>query len=107
MHVNSGLWLRSIPSLRKFFPISYTPSNPPTMSLFRYSSVAILMYMSWFRALKCVMNGRADAPPAMLCSVGVSTSVYPASSSTRRSVRSTVARCRNVSFTPSFTTRST
>ena len=29
--VNSGLWLRSIPSLRKFLPISPTPSKPPTM----------------------------------------------------------------------------
>ena len=33
------------------------------------------MYMSQSSALKCVMNGLALAPPAMLCRVGVSTSV--------------------------------
>ena len=50
---------------------------------------------------------RADAPPAIICSVGVSTSVYPLSSSMCLIVRSTVALCRNVSLTPSFTMRST
>ncbi len=107
MQVNSGLWNLSMPSLRKFLPISYTPSNPPTMSLFRYSSVAMRMYMSMSSALKWVMNGRAEAPPGMFCRIGVSTSVYPCSSKNLRMVRSTVARFTNVCFTPSLTMRST
>lgn len=36
----------SIPSFLKFLPISYTLSNPPTISLFKYNSVAILRYIS-------------------------------------------------------------
>ena len=39
--VNSGLCLRSIPSLRKIRPISYTFSSPPTINLFSGNSVAI------------------------------------------------------------------
>ena len=65
------------------------------------------IYMSMLSALKCVMNGRALAPPAILCSVGVSTSVYPCASKKLRIVRKMVARLRKVSLTPSFTIKST
>ena len=36
MQVNSGLCVRSIPSLRKFFENSYTPSKPPTIRRFKF-----------------------------------------------------------------------
>ena len=71
----------SIPSFLKSFPISYTLSNPPTISLFRYNSVAILKYISISSVLWCVTNGLAVAPPAIVFSTGVSTSKYPFSSS--------------------------
>ena len=61
--VNSGLCLGERPSLRKSLPISYTRSSPPTISRFRYSSVATRRYIVRSSALKCVTNGRASAPP--------------------------------------------
>ena len=48
---------------------------PPTISRFSGSSVAMRMYMSMSSVLWCVMNGRAAAPPAMVLSTGVSTSI--------------------------------
>ena len=73
--VNSGLCLGSRPSLRKMRPISYTRSRPPTISRFRGSSVAIRIYISMSRVLWWVMKGRAVAPPEMVFSTGVSTSI--------------------------------
>ena len=75
MVVNSGLCLGSMPSLRKMRPISYTRSKPPTVSRFRFSSVAMRIYMSMSRVLWWVMKGRAVAPPEMVFSTGVSTSI--------------------------------
>ena len=73
--VNSGLCRLSIPSLRKMRPISYTRSSPPTMSRFKGSSVAMRMYMSISKVLWWVIKGRAVAPPEMVLSTGVSTSI--------------------------------
>ena len=74
MVVNSGLCLGSMPSFRKMRPISYTRSKPPTVSRFRFSSVAMRIYMSISRVLWWVMKGRAVAPPEMVLRTGVSTS---------------------------------
>ena len=48
------------------------------------------------RALWCVTNGRAAAPPAMACSVGVSTSTKPRSSRMLRMAATIFERPRNV-----------
>src|SRR5277367_5103196 len=61
--VNSGLCLVEIPSLRKLRLISYTRSNPPTVSRFKYSSGAMRMYKSMSKVLWCVTKGRAAAHP--------------------------------------------
>ena len=65
---------------------------------FQKSSGAMRRYKSRSSALWCVMNGFAAAPPAWLCKIGVSTSTYPASSSTARSAETTRERVRNRSF---------
>src|SRR5262249_42600039 len=72
--VNSGLCWVEIPSLRKLRLISYTRSSPPTTNLFRNSSGAMRKKRSMSSALWWVTNGRAAAPPAMACIMGVSTS---------------------------------
>ena len=74
MAVNSGLWVRSIPSFLKFLENSYTPSKPPTINRFKYNSLAIRIYNGMSKLLWCVMNGRAAAPPGIGCNTGVSTS---------------------------------
>ena len=66
--------MRSIPSFLNTFPNSNTFSKPPITSRFRYNSGAILKYISIPIALWWVKKGRAIAPPALGCSVGVSTS---------------------------------
>ena len=43
-------------------------------------------------AFECVTNGRADAPPCMTCSIGVSTSRKPSESKVRRRLALTFAR---------------
>ena len=52
---------------------------PPTISRLRCSSSAIRRYRSRSSALWWVTNGRAVAPPWMLCSTGPSTSTKPRS----------------------------
>ena len=64
MLVNSGLWLKSMPSFLNTFPISYTFSNPPTINYFKKSSGEILNSKSCFNSFECVKKGRASAPPA-------------------------------------------
>ena len=75
INVNSGLCWASIPSFLNVLPISYTFSMPPTSNLLRFSSRAILKYISKFCALWCVINGLALAPVNNVVSTGVSTSV--------------------------------
>ena len=70
----------SIPSFLNILPISYTLSNPPTISLFRYNSLAILRYIGISSVLWWVINGLAFAPPAIVFRIGVSTSRKPLSS---------------------------
>ena len=77
IRVNSGLCIGSMPSFLNVLPISYTASMPPTNSLFRGSSSAILKYMSRSWVLWCVMKGLADAPVSNVFKIGVSTSVNP------------------------------
>ena len=74
--MNSGLCDRSTPSLRKFLLISKTRGMPPTSRRFRYSSGAMRMKRVMSSVLWCVVKGAAAAPPAMGCSMGVSTSRY-------------------------------
>ena len=52
-------------------------SNPPTTQRFKNSSGAMRRYRSMSSALEWVTNGRAAAPPASFCSIGVSTSRKP------------------------------
>ena len=92
--------------MRNTRPISNTRSKPPTTSRFSGSSSAIRMYMSTSSALWCVMNGRAAAPPAWESSTGVSTSVKPRSTSTRRTVAMTDERMSNVRRVSGSTIRS-
>ena len=56
-------------------PISYTRSKPPTTKRFKCSSVAMRIYMSISKVLWWVIKGRAVAPPEMVLSTGVSTSM--------------------------------
>ena len=63
------------PSFLKLLFISKTLSKPPTKSLFRYNSGAILKYKSLSKALWLVINGLATAPPGIGCIIGVSTSI--------------------------------
>ena len=63
--------------MRNTRPISKTRSNPPTTSRLRCSSSAMRSERSRSSALWCVTNGRAAAPPAIVCSTGVSTSTKP------------------------------
>ena len=56
-------------------PTSYTRSMPPTISRLSGSSVAMRIYISISSVLWCVMKGLAAAPPAMVLSTGVSTSI--------------------------------
>ena len=107
MVVNSGLCVASMPSLRKMRPISYTRSSPPTMHIFRCSSVAMRIYMSISSALWCVMNGRAEAPEAVVLSTGVSTSMKPLAFRRLRISAMIFERFTNVSRTSGFTMRST
>src|SRR5918999_3276842 len=81
-----------MPSLRKLRPSSYTRSIPPTSSLLRYSSREIRSLVSMPRASWNVVNGRAFAPPATVCSIGPSTSTKPRSWRTSRSARRRAAR---------------
>ena len=107
MQVNSGLCVLSMPSLRKFLENSYTPSKPPTISRFKYNSSAIRKYRGMSSALWWVMNGRAAAPPGIDCRMGVSTSRYPRELKYSLMEVYTLFRLMNISFTPSFTTKST
>ena len=79
--VNSGLCLVDNPSFRKMRPISYTLSNPPMTKRFKCNSVAIRNVKSIFKALWCVLNGLASAPPETVCIIGVSISINSNSSS--------------------------
>ena len=63
MLVNSGTCVKSLDSLRNCLPISKTLLKPPITSCFRYSSGAILIYISCFASFKYVLNGLAFAPP--------------------------------------------
>ena len=67
------------PSFLKLLLISKTFSKPPTNSLLRWSSGAILKKSSLSRALCWVIKGLATAPPGMECIIGVSTSRKPSS----------------------------
>jgi hypothetical protein len=58
-------------------------------------------------AAALVMNGRAAAPPGIDCRMGVSTSRYPRELKYSRMEVYTLFRLMNISFTPSFTTKST
>ena len=73
--VNSGLCRVDKPSFLKLLFISKTLSKPPTKSLFKYNSGAILKNKSRSRALWCVTKGLATAPPGIGCIMGVSTSI--------------------------------
>ena len=105
--VNSGLCLTLIPSLRKLRPSSYTRSNPPTMSRFKYSSGAMRMNISMSSVLWWVTNGRAAAPPATVLSMGVSTSINPSLSKYARMAVMIFDRATNVSLTSGLAMRST
>ena len=69
--MNSGLCRRESPSFRKTARLQKTRSNPPTSNLFKCNSNAIRREKSQSKALKCVRNGRAAAPPETDCSMGV------------------------------------
>ncbi|MNN90015.1 hypothetical protein D3C81_2079060 [compost metagenome] len=58
-------------------------------------------------ALWCVMNGLAAAPPGIGCSIGVSTSMKPASAIWRRSDEIALVRARKVLRVSGDTIRST
>ena len=68
--------------------------------------MAIRRVMSWSNALRCVVNGRAAAPPWISCSIGVSTSTKSKPSSVARTDRSTAARSRTMSRASCRTIRS-
>ena len=104
--MNSGLCLNETPSLRKSLPISYTRSSPPTISRFKYSSVAIRRYSVRSSSLWCVVNGRPAPPPYSGCRTGVSTSMNPSASRNRRISLMTRARVMNTSRESSFAIRS-
>ena len=57
-------------------------------------------------ALWCVTKGRAIAPPASGCIIGVSTSRYPRPSRKRRMQRTIAARLSNTSRDSGLATRS-
>ena len=57
-------------------------------------------------ALEWVTNGRAFAPPCTRCSIGVSTSRYPACTNVERSAWIEAARTRSISRAAGFTMRS-
>ena len=95
--VNSAECEESMPSLRKIRPTSYTRSAPPTMARLRNSSRAIRIVMSMSKALRCVRNGRAAAPPWIVCSTGVSTSRKPSLCRVSRMDRMTAERVRRLS----------
>ena len=63
--------------LKQRFISNIFSETPPTRSLFRWSSGAILRYISKSSALWWVINGLAVAPPAWVWSIGVSTSRKP------------------------------
>mmetsp|Transcript_29697 Transcript_29697/g.82980 ORF Transcript_29697/g.82980 Transcript_29697/m.82980 type:complete len:235 (-) Transcript_29697:297-1001(-) len=105
--VNSGLCRVEMPSLRNTRPSSKTRSMPPTTMRFRCSSVAMRRLSRRSSALWCVTNGRASAPPASVCSTGVSTSRNPRRPSSLRREESILARATKVSLTPGVTIMST
>ena len=104
--MNSGLCIEETPSFRKFRLISNTRSKPPTTRRFRYSSGAMRRKRSTSSALWWVTKGRAAAPPAMGCIIGVSTSTYPRSSRKRRMADTIALRRTKVRRTSGLATRS-
>ena len=54
----------------------------------------------------CVTNGRASAPPAITCIIGVSTSRYPRVSRNVRSAASVALRASNTRRASGLTIRS-
>ena len=58
-------------------------------------------------ALWCVMNGRAAAPPATACIIGVSTSTKPRSTRKRRSAAIVAKRISKTRRASSLAMRST
>mmetsp|Transcript_2299 Transcript_2299/g.9010 ORF Transcript_2299/g.9010 Transcript_2299/m.9010 type:complete len:243 (-) Transcript_2299:298-1026(-) len=107
MDVNSGLCRVLKPSLRNTRPSSYTRSKPPTTSRLRCNSVAIRSVSCMPSALWKVLKGFASAPPACVCSTGVSISKNPSSSSIRRMVEMMFERALNVFRTSGDTIKST
>ena len=97
----------SIPSFLNILPISYTFSNPPTINRFKYNSFAILIYISKFNVLWCVLNGLALAPPAIVLKIGVSTSKNPLLSKYSFNALIALLRLIKLSFTSGFTIKST
>ena len=97
----------SIPSFLNILPISYTLSYPPTISLFKFNSVAILKYIGMFNVLWCVINGLAVAPPDIVFNTGVSTSKNPFSSNIFLISLIIWLLFLNVSFTSGFIIKST
>ena len=95
-----------MPSLRKLRLISKTRSTPPTVSRFRYSSGAMRRKSVMSSVLWCVTNGRASAPPASGCIIGVSTSRNPRASRNRRIPATTLARTSNTRRESGLTMRS-
>ena len=80
---------------------------PPTIRRLRYSSVAMRSLSGMSSALEWVRNGRADAPPAIVSSVGVSTSKKPRASMKRRISATMRDRAIITSRTCGLTIRST
>ena len=95
-----------MPSLRKLRLISNTRSMPPTTNRFRYSSGAMRRYSLMSSALWWVMNGRARAPPAIGCIIGVSTSRKPRVVRNSRIADTVRLRVSKVFRTSGFTARS-
>ena len=104
--MNSGLCWVEIPSFLKLRLISNTRAMPPTVSRFRYSSGAMRRYSFMSSALWCVENGRARAPPAIGCIIGVSTSRKPRASKKRRIAETVRLRISNTRRESGLTTRS-
>ncbi|SKT88186.1 Uncharacterised protein [Mycobacteroides abscessus subsp. abscessus] len=99
--------MESAPSFRNTRLSSKILSKPPTSAFFRKSSGAIRRYRSISSAFECVMKGRAAAPPARVCKIGVSNSKKSRRCIASRIARITATRCRAIWRASGRTMRST